>query len=171
MWTYSAQDRRSSADPAPRRAGTRRKNPQPWPRAYVYHRVVQAKIFIETHYAEALDVDRVSAVAASSKFHFIRLFREITGSTPRRYLTDVRIANAMERLAAGAPVTDACFDVGFASLGSFSRAFKQRVGVSPSAHRARCMARRNAQQERPLTFVPGCFARMRGFGPSTLETT
>ena len=45
-------------------------------------------------------------------------------------------------------VTDICMDVGFSSLGTFSRVFRDIVGESPSVYRRRG----------PLPDVPSCFA-------------
>lgn len=50
----------------------------------------------------------------------------------------------------GRRVSDVCLDVGFTSLGTFSRTFRAIVGESPSAYRAR--------QHRHLQAVPSCFA-------------
>ncbi len=50
------------------------------------------------------------------------------------------------------PVTEICFDVGFSSLGTFSRTFRAVVGESPSAYRARFAAEGNALR------VPACWA-------------
>jgi AraC-like DNA-binding protein len=166
MWSMSRGASPADATPAERPKAakrTRAKNPQPWPRAYVYRRVIQAKLYIDEHYAEPIDVACISAEAEASKFHFIRIFKQVTGSTPHRYLADVRIAQAKARLAAGAQVTEVCFAVGFASLGSFSATFKRIVGASPSAYRAQQRRREVAIQEQPLAFVPECFARMRGW--------
>ena len=62
-----------------------------YPKIYLVRRVVQAKLFIDEHYAERLDLDNISDEACFSKFHFIRLFRNIYGKTPHQYLTTVRI--------------------------------------------------------------------------------
>jgi AraC-like DNA-binding protein len=55
------------------------------------------------------------------------------------------------------PVTDICLDVGFASLGTFSRTFRAVVGTSPSAYRAREQA---APRAAIRAGVPGCYARL-----------
>ena len=49
-------------------------------------------------------------------------------------MTGVRIDRAKAALRDGKTVTEACFDVGFSSLGSFSSLFRRRVGVAPSAY-------------------------------------
>src|SRR5262245_2298210 len=65
-----------------------------YPKAYLYRRVVQAKLFIDAHFSEEIDVDDISSEAAFSKFHFIRLFKSVYGLAPHAYLTTVRVQQA-----------------------------------------------------------------------------
>ena len=51
------------------------------------------------------------------------------------------------------PVTEVCLDVGFNSLGTFSRTFRDVLGTSPSAYRRRA-------RKQPPARVPGCMARI-----------
>ena len=67
-----------------------------------------------------------------SVFHFARVFAELEGRPPHRFLTDVRLAHAEARLRDGAGVTDTCFAVGFGSLSHFVTTFRRRFGVRPS---------------------------------------
>lgn len=52
-----------------------------YPKLYLYRRLVQAKLSIDAHYAEAIDLDNIAGEAAFSKYHFIRLFGRIYGHT------------------------------------------------------------------------------------------
>jgi AraC-like DNA-binding protein len=77
----------------------------------------------------------VSAVARSvgmSMFHFTRVFTELVGRPPHRYLTDVRLNAARVMLEQGRGVTDTCFACGFNNLSHFSRSFTARFGAPPS---------------------------------------
>jgi AraC-like DNA-binding protein len=86
---------------------------------------------------EPLDLDELSSIAAISKFHLVRVFDELTGTTPRHFLACLRMQRAKERLLASpAPITEICLAVGYASLGSFSRTFSELVGLSPQEFRA-----------------------------------
>jgi AraC-like DNA-binding protein len=88
-------------------------------------------------YAEPLDVRSVAAVAHVSAAHFIRSFRAVFGETPHRYLQRRRVERSMFLLReTERSVTDICFDVGFSSLGTFSRTFHEIVGETPSGYRA-----------------------------------
>lgn len=134
-----------------------------YPKMYLYRRLVQAKLFIDRHYAEAIDLDLIADEASFSKFHFIKLFKGTYRRTPHQYLMFVRIQKAMEQLEAGLPVTEVCYAVGFESLGSFSLLFKRMSGLSPSAYLARRQAEKAEKTAAPLRFVPGCFAESNGW--------
>jgi AraC-like DNA-binding protein len=129
-----------------------------FPKLDLYRRIVQAKLFIDGHYAERIDAGEIADEACYSKFHFIRTFSSIYGKTPHQYLTAVRVDKAKELLESGASVTDACFGVGFDSLGSFTGLFKRREGITPSAYQQQRLARKVEIKEEPLRFIPGCFA-------------
>ena len=88
-------------------------------------------------YAEPLDVRAIAAVAHVSEAHFIRCFRATFGETPHRYLQRRRVERSMFLLReTDRSITDICFDVAFASLGTFSRTFRDILGQTPSAYRA-----------------------------------
>src|SRR5436309_14358793 len=95
------------------------------PKLELYRRIVQAKLFIDSNFAEPIDADEIADEACYSKFHFIRTFKSIYGRTPHQYLTHVRIERAKQMLEQGVYVTEACFDVGFDSLGSFNVLIKR----------------------------------------------
>jgi len=71
--------------------------------------------------------------AGMSPFHFARVFAELTGAPPHRFLLNERLRRGAERLRQGDAVTETAFAVGFSSAGHFSRAFRRRYGVSPSS--------------------------------------
>jgi AraC-like DNA-binding protein len=93
---------------------------------------------MDREYARPLDVAALARTALMSPGHFSRSFREAYGETPYSYLMTRRIERAMTLLRRGdVSVTDACFEVGCSSLGTFSTRFSELVGESPSAYRAR----------------------------------
>jgi AraC-like DNA-binding protein len=107
---------------------------------------------IDRGYAEPLDVEALARAAHVSRAHFIRSFRTAFGETPHRYLQRRRLERAMAMLRdTGIPVTEICLDVGFSSLGTFSRTFREVLGVSPRDYRERSRAAARAP-------VPGCIA-------------
>jgi AraC-like DNA-binding protein len=134
-----------------------------YPKVYLYKRIVQAKLFIDLHYAERLDLDNISNEAYFSKFHFIRLFKMMYGKTPHQYLISVRLDKAILLLRAGVSVTEVCNQVGFESLSSFSGLFKRINRISPSDYLAQYQRIKAEIADTPLKFVPGCFAHQHGW--------
>lgn len=107
-------------------------------------------------YARPLDVEQLAASVHLSRAHFIRSFRDAFGETPHRYLQRRRLERAMALLReSDRPVTEVCLDVGFTSLGTFSRTFRAVVGLSPTAYRRRERARLQAAAR---AGVPSCIA-------------
>ena len=136
---------------------------QGFPKIYLYRRVVQAKLFIDEHFADSIDLGNIADEAYFSKFHFIRLFKSIYNKTPHQYLIQVRIEKAKLLLSSDIPVTEACFAVGFSSMSSFSGLFKKLVGISPSQYQSVQQQRKAAIAEQPLSFIPNCFAENKGW--------
>lgn len=81
---------------------------------------------------QSLSLNDLAAEVGLSPFHFHRLFRAATGIPPNQFLTCLRMAEA-ERLLLTTPasVTDICWEVGYAALGTFLTRFTQLVGLSP----------------------------------------
>jgi len=130
---------------------------------YLYKRIVQAKLFIDNHYAEKIDLNNISDEACFSKFHFIRLFRNIYGKTPHHYLTQVRIDHAKQLLEKKFSISEVCFLVGFESVTSFSGLFKKLVGSTPSTFQKQQQKRKTYISTSPLHFIPNCFAEIHGW--------
>ena len=133
------------------------------PKVYLYRRVVQAKLFIDQHYHELINLDHIADKAYFSKFHFIRLFKSAYGKTPHQYLIAVRIEQARLLLNKGLSVGRVCFAVGFDSAPSFSALFKRMMKVSPSAYQQAELKRQVEMQQTPVKFVPNCFATQKGW--------
>jgi AraC-like DNA-binding protein len=129
-----------------------------YPKFYLYKRIVQAKLFMDEHYGEELDLENIADEAYFSKFHFIRLFKTIYGRTPHQYLTRVRIDRAILLLQNGKSVTETCFAVGFDSLTSFAGLFRRYTSLSPSDYQQKHFQRQQLIKDAPLQFVPNCFA-------------
>jgi AraC-like DNA-binding protein len=101
-------------------------------------RMLRTRDTMDRAFAQPLDVPALARVARVSPAHFSRQFRDTFGETPHRYLQRRRVERAMELLReTDRPVTEICFDVGFNSLGTFSRTFRAIVGEPPSDYRAR----------------------------------
>jgi AraC-like DNA-binding protein len=116
-------------------------------------------------YGHPVSLPDVAAHANLSPYHFLRVYKRAYGETPHEFLTRLRIGRAKALLARGSHnVTEACFEVGFSSLGSFSSLFAGRVGLSPSEYRRHARSGIPVPRSlRPL-FVPSCFVAML-YGP------
>ncbi len=126
-------------------------------------RLLRTRDLIDRCYADALDVEALASSAHLSRAHFIRSFRTAFGEPPHRYLQRRRIERAMALLRdTDRPITEVCLDVGFVSLGSFSKTFGEIVGCSPSAYR-----RRGHPPARSR--VPSCIAMAWGRPSSTFR--
>ena len=107
---------------------------------------------IDREYARPLDVEALARDAHMSAGHLSREFRRAYGESPYAYLMTRRIERAMALLRRGdLSVTEVCFEVGCASLGTFSTRFTELVGVPPSVYR---------RQGAPATTgMPACLAK------------
>lgn len=113
-----------------------------------HRRMLRARDEMDRRYAESLDVATLARIAHLSPSQFARVFKEVFGETPHRYLQRRRIERAMTLLRqTDRRITDISWDVGFASLGTFTRTFAKVAGCTPGEFRAR---------HAPVA-VPSCF--------------
>ena len=107
---------------------------------------------IDREYARPLNVEALARGAHMSAGHLSRQFKLAFGESPYSYLMTRRIERAMALLRRGdLSVTEVCFTVGCASLGTFSTRFTELVGVSPSVYRQ--------EAARATEGMPSCVAR------------
>jgi transcriptional regulator GlxA family with amidase domain len=91
---------------------------------------------MDRDYAQPLDVEALARGVNMSAGHLSRQFKLAYGESPYSYLMTRRIERAMALLRRGdLSVTDVCFAVGCASLGTFSTRFTELVGMPPSTYR------------------------------------
>jgi AraC-like DNA-binding protein len=107
---------------------------------------------IDREYAQPLDVEALARGANMSAGHLSREFRAAYGESPYSYLMTRRIERAMALLRIGdLSVTDVCYAVGCASLGTFSTRFTELVGMPPSNYRS--------QSARAMAGMPPCVVK------------
>lgn len=126
--------------------------------------MLRARDAMDRTFADPLDISTLARIAIVSEAHFIRTFRGTFGETPHRYLQRRRVERSMFLLRETVqPVTQICLEVGFGSLGTFSRTFRGIVGLSPSEYRRGAVAEP----------VPSCFVkrwtRPSSFGEATAD--
>lgn len=99
-------------------------------------RISRAIRHIEAHSADPIDLDRLASVAATSKFHFLRIFRRAVGLTPYQFLLSTRLRRAaLGLLSSRDPVSAIAYEAGFGDLSTFNSAFRDRFGSTPQAFR------------------------------------
>ena len=80
-------------------------------------------------------LDELAAEASLSPFHFHRVFKKVTGVTPKAYAAAERARRAEDNLRTAATVTEAIYDAGFNSSSRFYATANARLGMSPTKAR------------------------------------
>ena len=100
--------------------------------------VAVAKNMLDTEYASSLTVAALAERLHHDRAYFSRLFRASLGMSPQQYLVERRMTEAARLLTeCGFSPTTAAAAVGYPDLFSFSKMFKKRYGIPPSAYAAR----------------------------------
>ena len=133
------------------------------PKMYMYKRIVDAKLYIDNHYAENIDLENISNQANFSKYHFLRLFKSAFGRSPHQYLTEVRLSSAKKLLKQNKSVKETCFRVGFESVPSFVSLFKKREKITPYEYLKKHRHLEKEKAEVPFSFIPNCFVENYGW--------
>jgi AraC-like DNA-binding protein len=132
-----------------------RARPRHAPAELVVH-LRRARDHADRHYATPLDLATLASIAGISKFHFQRLFTATYGVSPAAHISLRRVERAQDLLrATNLTVTEVCYAVGFSSLGTFSRRFREIVGETPTEFQRRWAAT-------GAPHIPGCFVFMWG---------
>ncbi|MCB0695725.1 MAG: helix-turn-helix transcriptional regulator [Chitinophagaceae bacterium] len=127
-------------------------------KTYQYKRIVDAKLFIDDNFIDTIDINSIALKASFSKFHFLRLFKKVYGSSPHQYIINKRIGHAkLELKRTNKSVSEICLHTGFDSPASFSHLFKKMTTVSPTEYRRIIRANEQILKIKPLSGVPGCF--------------
>ncbi|NQX69324.1 AraC family transcriptional regulator [Paenibacillus alba] len=94
--------------------------------------VEQAKQYILEHYNQTIDMEEMARLSGSSR-KFYQAFRGVTGLSPHKFVTTIRLNRSLSLLGSSAfSITEVAHTVGYADELYFSRLFKKHMGLSPS---------------------------------------
>lgn len=116
--------------------------PGPEPDGASRPEILRARDYLREHYAQAVSLDQLAALAGMSPFHFARCFRKVVGLAPHAYLLQRRIAEAKRLLAGGASIVQTAFACGFTDQSHLTNRFRAVLGVTPGQYR---QTRKNLQ--------------------------
>ncbi|MEE2689924.1 MAG: AraC family transcriptional regulator [Pseudomonadota bacterium] len=106
-------------------------------RAADARRIAEAIRRIEADLSHRFTLAGLAREAGMSRYHFLRVFREVAGVTPHQFVLGRRMHRAAVRLRKTAlPVAEIAFDEGFEDLSTFNRRFRKVMGATPTAWRA-----------------------------------
>jgi AraC family transcriptional regulator len=102
-----------------------------------YYRSIIARAirFIEANLKEDIRVDDIARASTYSRFHFTRIFTELTGETPGAYLRKRRLEEAGSEILAGRDILEVALDYHFGSQEAFTRSFKTYLQATPGTYK------------------------------------
>jgi AraC family transcriptional regulator len=110
--------------------------------------------YVESHLDSELSLESIAEACGVSRFHLSRAFAASTGTSLAGYMRGRRLSEAAKALAQGAPdILAVALDAGYGSHEAFTRAFRQRFGLTPDQLRAQAHIDHIPLQE-PITMHP-----------------
>jgi AraC-like DNA-binding protein len=106
------------------------------PAARETRRVIEAIRLVESVAARLVRLKNLAASAGMSRYHFLRVFRRLTGMTPYQYLLSARMRRAAVELGSTRrPVLEIALEAGFGDLSTFNHRFRATFGQTPTQYR------------------------------------
>ncbi|MCG8329324.1 MAG: AraC family transcriptional regulator [Chitinophagales bacterium] len=101
-------------------------------------RILWTKEYLHDNMSKPISLETLSKTIGVSKYYLHRLFTELTGTTPLKYLTYIRLEEAKNKLRHSKhSIFEIATECGFDSISYFSNTFKKYVGCSPSQYRSK----------------------------------
>ncbi len=103
-------------------------------REELYRRISLARTYIDEQFLQEISLDELAEVAMTSKYHFLRCFKEIYRCAPYQYVLHKRLQHGAELLLQKErSLTEVALETGFTDRRAFNKAFRKSFGVLPSA--------------------------------------
>ncbi len=102
------------------------------PEARYNRKVIELIEYINENLCKDLTIDKLADTFFMSKYYMMRIFKNETGYSIHQYISEKRVLLARSYIMSGMPATTACLECGFKDYSSFSRAFKNQLGMLPS---------------------------------------
>lgn len=103
-------------------------------RQELYTRAAKAKYYIEDHVTETIRIEELTTVASLSEVQLHRAFKQVYQTTPYQYILSTKLNRAAQLIRAGhQSISDISILLGFSDLATFSKAFKRKFGITPTA--------------------------------------
>ncbi len=114
-----------------------------------YESVKRAIAAMRGQMGQPMSLRSLAKIGFASPYHFTRTFRSVTGLPPLHFLSALRLDAARTLLLhTRSKVIDICYDVGYSSVGTFTRRFTGSFGISPLQFRALAQSPRDAIRDR-----------------------
>jgi AraC family transcriptional regulator len=102
----------------------------------IFRRVSMAREYIDSHYLEELSLEHLASVAAFSKYHFLRCFKQVYGLAPYQYVLQLRLEAARRQLREGRlSLTEIAETNGFGDRRALNKSFRKAFGINPAEFR------------------------------------
>ena len=96
-----------------------------------YIQIEKAIKYIDENFKEHPSIDEIAKNVGMSKFHFIRVFKEYVGVTPKQFLHSVTLNYAKEHIKESKSILDSSLDIGLSSTSRLHELFVNLIGVTP----------------------------------------
>lgn len=100
-----------------------------------YQQIEKAIRYIDDNFKEQPSIDEIAKNIGMSKFHFIRVFKEYVGITPKQFLHSVTLNYAKEHIKESKSILESSLDIGLSSSSRLHELFVNLIGVTPKEYR------------------------------------